>query len=76
MHRIPVRHPVVVEWSERAERHWVMVKLSKDLRASKLTGHFDNAICLETTLRAALIAHSSPLRDCLRRWFSSLPLTR
>jgi len=53
-----------------------MVGLSSDPRRSNGIGLSDAALCLETTLRAALIAHSSPLRDCLRRWFSSLPLTR
>ena len=56
----PTRNPVVQEWSERAERHWHMAKLLPDLPPGYLSGLFQLQRCLETYLRAALIAQQIP----------------
>ncbi len=61
---IPARNPVVDEWIERAERHWGMVEFSADLQGTDLIGLFYAEMCLETYLRAALIAQGVPSRKC------------
>ncbi len=66
---VPVRNPVVQEWIERAERHWRMATLLPDLPPGYLSGLFQVQRCLETYLRAALIALGIPSRkdrDLLR----------
>jgi len=60
----PVRNPVVQEWIERAERHWRMAELLPDLPPGYLSGLFQVQRCLETYLRAALIAQEIPSRKC------------
>lgn len=60
----PVRNPVVDEWIERAERHWRMAELLPDLPPGYLSGLFQVQRCLETYLRAALIAQGVPSRKC------------
>ena len=60
----PVRNPVVQEWIERAERHWRMAELLPDLPPGYLSGLFQVQRCLETYLRAALIAQQIPSRKC------------
>ncbi len=47
---------MVQEWIERAERHWRMAELLPDLPPGDLNGLFQVQRCLETDLRAALIA--------------------
>ncbi|KEF42165.1 MAG: hypothetical protein ER33_07330 [Cyanobium sp. CACIAM 14] len=59
---IPVRNPVVEEWIEHAERHWRMATLLPDLPPGYLSGLFQVQRCLETYLRAALIALGIPSR--------------
>jgi len=66
---VPVRNPVVEEWIERAERHWTMATLLPDLPPGYLSGLFQVQRCLETYLRAAMIALEIPSRkdrDLLR----------
>lgn len=66
---VPLRNPVVVEWIERAERHWTMATLLPDLPPGYLSGLFQVQRCLETYLRAAMIALEIPSRkdrDLLR----------
>lgn len=60
----PVRNPVVQEWIERADRHWRMAELLPDLPPGYLSGLFQVQRCLETYLRAALIAQDIPSRKC------------
>lgn len=60
----PVRNPVVQEWIERAERHWRRAGLLLDLPPGYLSGLFQVQRCLETYLRAALIAQEIPSRKC------------
>ena len=60
----PVRNPVVEEWIARAERHWHMAQLLPDLPPGYLSGLFQVQRCLETYLRAALIAQNIPSRKC------------
>ncbi len=60
----PARNPVVEEWIERAERHWRMAELLPDLPPGYLSGLFQVQRCLETYLRAALIAQDIPSRKC------------
>lgn len=60
----PTRNPVVQEWIERAERHWGMAELLLDLPPRYLSGLFQVHRCLETYLRAALIAQDIPSRKC------------
>jgi predicted nucleotidyltransferase len=60
----PARNRVVEEWIERAERHWRMVELLPDLPPGYLSGLFQVQRCLETYLRAALIAQDIPSRKC------------
>ena len=61
---IPVRNPVVTEWIERAERHWRMAEQFADLHVSYQIGMFMAQLCLETYLRAALIAQGVESRKC------------
>ncbi|MFN9621260.1 MAG: nucleotidyltransferase domain-containing protein, partial [Cyanobacteriota bacterium] len=61
---IPMRNPVVDEWSARAERHWRMAQLLTDLPPGYLSGLFQVQRCLETYLRAVLIAQDVPSRKC------------
>ena len=66
---VPVRNPVVEEWIKRAERHWKMATLLPDLPPGYLSGLFQVQRCLETYLRAAMIALGIPsrkVRDLLR----------
>lgn len=58
------RNPVVDEWVARAERHWRMATLLPDLPPGYLSGLFWVQQCLETYLRAALIAQGVPCRKC------------
>jgi hypothetical protein len=51
-----LRRPVVTKWIERAERHWRMAEHFADLHISYQSGMFMAQLCLETYLRAALIA--------------------
>jgi predicted nucleotidyltransferase len=60
----PVRNPVVTEWIERAERHWRMAEQFADLHVSYQSGMFMAQLCLETYLRAALIAQGVESRKC------------
>ena len=60
----PARNPVVQEWIDRAERHWRMAELLPDLPPGYLSGLFQVQRCLETYLRAALIAQDIPSRKC------------
>lgn len=60
----PVRNPVVQEWIERAEHHWRMAEQLPDLPPGDLSGLFQVQRCLETDLRAALIAQQIPSRQC------------
>ena len=60
----PTRNPVVQEWIARAERHWHMAELLPDLPPGYLSGLFQVQRCLETYLRAALIAQDIPSRKC------------
>jgi predicted nucleotidyltransferase/HEPN domain-containing protein len=60
----PARNPVVDEWVARAERHWRMATLLTDLPPGHLSGLFWVQQCLETYLRAALIAQGVPCRKC------------
>jgi len=60
----PARNPVVDEWVARAERHWRMASLLPDLPSGYLSGLFWVQQCLETYLRAALIAQDVPCRKC------------
>jgi hypothetical protein len=60
----PVCNPVVQEWIERAERHWQMAALLTDLPPGYLSGLFQVQRCLETYLRAGLIAQDIPCRKC------------
>jgi predicted nucleotidyltransferase/HEPN domain-containing protein len=60
----PVRNPVVQEWIKRAERHWRRAELLFDLPPGYLSGLFQVQRCLETYLRAALIAQDIPSRKC------------
>jgi hypothetical protein len=60
----PVRNLVVDEWIARAERHWRMAELLPDLPPGYLSGLFQVQRCLETYLRAALIAQDIPSRKC------------
>ena len=60
----PARNPVVDEWVARAERHWRMASLLPDLPSGYLSGLFWVQQCLETYLRAALIAQGVPCRKC------------
>jgi len=60
----PTRNPVVQEWIERAERHWRMAELLPNLPPGYLSGLFQVQRCLETYLRAALIAQEIPSRKC------------
>ena len=60
----PMRNPVVDEWIARAERHWRMAKLLPDLPPGYLSGLFQVQRCLETYLRAVLIAQGVPSRKC------------
>lgn len=62
--RTPARNPVLDEWIERAERHWRWAALLPDLPPGYLSGLFHVAMCLETYLRAALIARDIPSRKC------------
>jgi uncharacterized protein len=65
----PTRNPVVEEWIQRAERHWKMATLLADLPPGYLSGLFQVQRCLETYLRAAMIALGIPSRkdrDLLR----------
>lgn len=65
----PTRNPVVEEWIERAERHWRMATLLPDLPPGYLSSLFQVQRCLETYLRAAMIALGIPSRkerDLLR----------
>ncbi|MCS5693604.1 nucleotidyltransferase domain-containing protein [Cyanobium sp. FGCU-6] len=65
----PTRNPVVEEWIKRAERHWKMATLLPDLPPGYLSGLFQVQRCLETYLRAAMIAlgiRSRKDRDLLR----------
>ncbi|MEB3155931.1 MAG: nucleotidyltransferase domain-containing protein [Cyanobacteriota bacterium] len=65
----PTRNPVVEEWIERAERHWRMAILLPELPPGYLSGLFQVQRCLETYLRAAMIALGIPSRkerDLLR----------
>jgi len=59
---IPMRNPVVDEWIARAERHWCMATLLPDLPRGYLSGLFLIQRCLETYLRAVLIAQDIPSR--------------
>lgn len=58
------RNPVVEEWIKRTERHWHMVELSADLQGVDLIGLFYAEMCLETYLRAALIAQGVESCKC------------
>ncbi|MCX5951950.1 MAG: HEPN domain-containing protein [Cyanobacteria bacterium] len=60
----PVRNSVVTEWIERAERHWRMAEQFADLHVSYQSGMFMAQLCLETYLRAALIAQGVESRKC------------
>ena len=60
---IPVRNPVVTEWIERAERHWRIAEQFADLHVSYQSGMFMAQLCLETYLRAALIAQGVDSRN-------------
>jgi predicted nucleotidyltransferase/HEPN domain-containing protein len=60
----PMRNPVVDEWIARAERHWRMATLLPDLPRGYLSGLFLIQRCLETYLRAVLIAQDIPSRKC------------
>jgi predicted nucleotidyltransferase len=60
----PVRNPVVTEWIERAERHWRMAEQFADLHVLYQSGMFMAQLCLETYLRAALIAQGVESRKC------------
>lgn len=60
----PARNPVVEEWIERAERYWRRAELLSDLPPGYLSGLFHVEQCLETYLRAALIARGIPSRKC------------
>ena len=60
----PARNPVVDEWVARAERHWRMATLLPNLPPGYLSGLFWVQQCLETDLRAALIAQGVPCRKC------------
>ena len=62
--RNPVVNPVVTEWIERAERHWRMAEQFADLHVSYQSGMFMAQLCLETYLRAALIAQGVDSRKC------------
>jgi predicted nucleotidyltransferase len=59
-----LRRPVVTEWIERAERHWRMAEQFADLHVSYQSGMFMAQLCLETYLRAALIAQGVESRKC------------
>lgn len=59
---IPMRNPVVDEWIARAERHWRLATLLPDLPCGYLSGLFLIQRCLETYLRAVLIAQDIPSR--------------
>ena len=61
---IPMRNPVVDEWIACAERHWRMATLLPDLPRGYLSGLFQIQRCLETYLRAVLIAQDIPSRKC------------
>jgi len=60
----PTRNPVVNEWIARAERHWRMAEQMADLTVSYQSGLFLAQLCLETYLRAALIAQGVDSRKC------------
>jgi predicted nucleotidyltransferase len=60
----PTRNPVVNEWIARAERHWRMAEQLADLTISYQSGLFLAQLCLETYLRAALIAQGVDSRKC------------
>ena len=60
----PTRNPVVNEWIARAERHWRMAEQMADLTISYQSGLFLAQLCLETYLRAALIAQGVDSRKC------------
>jgi len=59
-----LRRPVVTKWIERAERHWRMAEQFADLHISYQSGMFMAQLCLETYLRAALIAQGVESRKC------------
>jgi predicted nucleotidyltransferase/HEPN domain-containing protein len=59
-----LRRPVVTKWIERAERHWRMAEQFADLHVSYQSGMFMAQLCLETYLRAALIAQGVDSRKC------------
>jgi hypothetical protein len=61
---LPMRNPVVDEWIARAERHWRMAQLLTELPPGYLSGLFQVQRCLETCLRAVLIAQGVPSRKC------------
>jgi predicted nucleotidyltransferase/HEPN domain-containing protein len=61
---MPSRNPVVEEWIARAERHWRMATLLPDLPRGYLSGLFLVQRCLETYLRAVLIAQGIPSSKC------------
>ena len=60
----PTRNPVVNEWIARAERHWRMAEQMAGLTISYQSGLFLAQLCLETYLRAALIAQGVDSRKC------------
>ena len=60
----PTRNPVVNEWIARAERHWRMAEQLAGLTISYQSGLFLAQLCLETYLRAALIAQGMDSRQC------------
>jgi len=64
IHSEPARNPVVDKWVARAERHWRLAELLPDLPPGYLCGVFQVQRCLETYLRAALIAQGVPCRKC------------
>jgi hypothetical protein len=55
---------VVNEWIARAERHWRMAEQMAGLTISYQSGLFLAQLCLETYLRAALIAQGVDSRKC------------
>jgi predicted nucleotidyltransferase len=65
---IPMRNPVVDEWIARAEPHWRLATLLPDLPRGYLSGLFLIQRCLETYLRAVLIAQDIPSRKCRDLW--------
>ena len=55
---------MVNEWIARAERHWRMAEQMAGLTISYQSGLFLAQLCLETYLRAALIAQGVDSRKC------------